>query len=42
MLRSLLLKELAIFTLDDDFYYVILSYRPVESVSEYFSNYGAP
>jgi hypothetical protein len=42
MLRSLLLEELALFTLGDDFYHVILSCRPVEFVLEGFSNYGTP
>jgi hypothetical protein len=42
MLHSLLLEELAIFTLGDDFHYIILSCRLVESVTECFSNYGAP
>jgi hypothetical protein len=41
MLRSLLLEELALFTLGDDFHHVILSCRPVESMPECFSNYGA-
>jgi hypothetical protein len=42
MLRSLLLEELALLALGDDFYCVILSYRPVESVHEGFSNYRVP
>jgi hypothetical protein len=42
MLRSLLLEELALFALGDDFHNVILSCQPVESVPEDFSNYGAP
>jgi hypothetical protein len=41
MLRSLLLEELALFTLGDDFHRVILSYWRVESVPECFSNYRA-
>jgi hypothetical protein len=32
MIRSLLLVELALFTLGDDFHHVILTCRPVESV----------
>jgi hypothetical protein len=40
MLRSLLLEELALFTLGDDFYRVILSCRLVESVPKRFSIYG--
>jgi hypothetical protein len=42
MLHSLLLVELTLFTLGDDFHRIILSCRPVESVPEYFSNYGTP
>jgi hypothetical protein len=42
MLHSLLLEELALFTLGDDFHRVNLSCRPVESVPKCFSNYGAP
>jgi hypothetical protein len=42
MLCSLLLEELALFTLGDDFHHVILSCWPVEFVPECFSNYGAP
>jgi hypothetical protein len=42
MLRSLLMEELALFALGDDFHRVVLSCRPVESVSEGFFNYGAP
>jgi hypothetical protein len=42
MLHSLLLEELALFALGDDFHRVILRCWPVESVLEGFSNYGAP
>jgi hypothetical protein len=42
MLRSLLMEELALFTLGDDFHRVILSCRPVESVHERIFNYRAP
>jgi hypothetical protein len=42
MLRSLLLEELALFALGDDFHRVTLSCWPVESVPKGFSNYGAP
>jgi hypothetical protein len=42
MLRSLILVELALFTLGDDFHCVILSCRLVEYVPECFSNYGTP
>jgi hypothetical protein len=41
MLRSLLLEELALFALGDNFHRVILSCRPVESMPESFFNYGA-
>jgi hypothetical protein len=41
MLPSLLLKELTLFTLGDDFHHIILTCWPVESVHECFSNYGA-
>jgi hypothetical protein len=34
MLHCLLLEELAVIALDDDFHRIILSYRPVEAVSE--------
>jgi hypothetical protein len=37
----LLLEELTLFALGDDFHRVILSCRPVESMPEGFSNYGA-
>jgi hypothetical protein len=42
ILRSLLLEELTLFTLGDDFHHVILSCWPVESMSKCFSNYGTP
>jgi hypothetical protein len=42
MLHSLLLEELAIFTLGDDIHCNILSCRLVEPVPECFSNNGAP
>jgi hypothetical protein len=42
MLHSLLLVELTLFTLGDDFYRDILSYRLVKSVHECFFNYGTP
>jgi hypothetical protein len=42
MLHSFLLEELALSALGDDFYRIILSCQPVESVTEGFSNYGAP
>jgi hypothetical protein len=38
MLRGLLLKELTVFTLGDDFYRVILDCRLVEFMHECFSN----
>jgi hypothetical protein len=38
MLCSRLLKELAIPALDDNFHRVILSYWPVESMSEGFAD----
>jgi hypothetical protein len=41
MLLSLLLEELTLFTLGDDFHHIILSYQSVESVPECFFNYGA-
>jgi hypothetical protein len=41
MLRSLLLEELTLFTLGDDFHHVNLSCWPVESVPECFFNFGA-
>jgi hypothetical protein len=34
MLRCLLLKELAVIALGDDLHHVILSYRPVETMTE--------
>jgi hypothetical protein len=37
MLRCLLLEELAVLAFGDDLHWVILSYRPVETVPEYFA-----
>jgi hypothetical protein len=42
MLRGLLLEELAVFTLGDDFYRVVLGCRPIETVPECFFNNRAP
>jgi hypothetical protein len=42
MLRSLLLEELALLALGDDFHRAILSCRLVEFMHEGFFNYGAP
>jgi hypothetical protein len=42
MLHSLLLEELALFALGDDFHLVILSCQLVESMPEGFSNYRVP
>jgi hypothetical protein len=42
MLHSLLLEELALFTLGGDFHCIILSCRSVEFVPKRFSNYGPP
>jgi hypothetical protein len=37
MLHCLLLKELTVLAFGDDFYHVILSCRPVETVQEGFA-----
>jgi hypothetical protein len=42
VLRSLLLKKLAIPTFGDDLYRVILGCKPVETMSEDFHDDGMP
>jgi hypothetical protein len=37
MLRCLLLEELAILALGDDLHHIILSYRPIEIITEGFA-----